>query len=169
MNAKAKTDAPVESIDWPAPVLRVRLHWDGESWSTGDAIRVPSMTLPRSDSTDPELTTGFWVSARDAEGRLRYRLRLTDPLLGMELFDHLGAVTRLTHEAHEVDIEVLVPDRDPVAELEIVSKPAGRQEGIEPYTARLEIDRDDIRQAGSNLPPAGGDGRIHDDHAHDPG
>ena len=92
MNAKAKGkgDGPIEPIDWPAPVLRVTLHWDGEGWSVGDAIQVPSMTLPRSDPTDPKTTTGFWVGARDANGRLRYRARLTDPLRGMEIFEESG-------------------------------------------------------------------------------
>ena len=50
----------------------------------------------------------------DADGRLRYRLRLMDPLLGMEASSHdSGAVTCLTYKTHEVDIEVLVPDGDP--------------------------------------------------------
>jgi hypothetical protein len=161
MNANAKVDAPVEPIDWPAPVLRVTLHWDGERWSVGDAIRVPSMTLPRSDPTDPKTTTGFWVGAWDANGRLRYRVRLTDPLRGMEIFEESGGVTRLAHKAHTVDIEVLVPDRDPVAELEIVSNATDRPDDIKPYTARLTVDRKRIRQLGSDGPPAGGQGGHH--------
>lgn len=160
MNAKAEADAPVEPIDWPAPVLRVSLHWDGSSWSTSDAIQVPSMTLPRSDATDPKSTAGFWIGARDAGGRLRYRVRIMDPQFGMELFEDSGEVTRLTHMAHEVDIEVLVPDRAPVTELEIISNPAYRPEGIEPYTARLSLDRERIRQPGSEA-PADGHGGHH--------
>lgn len=165
MNAKSKgkDDGPIEPIDWPVPVLRVTLHWDGERWSAGDAIQVPSMTLPRSDPTDKTTTTGFWVGARDADGRLRYRTRLTDPLRGMEIFEESGEVTRVPHKAHEVDIEVLVPDRDPVAELEIVSNGTDRPDRIEPYTAHLTIDRERIRQPGSDGPPTEGQG-DHDGH-----
>src|SRR5829696_9209911 len=165
MSAKAKAENPVEQIDWPAPVLRVHLHWDGQVWSVDDAIRVASMTLPRSDATDPTSTTGFWVGARDVDGRLRYRLRLTHPLLGMEQFDDTGSVTRLTHAAHEIDIEVVVPDREPVAELEIVSKPGVGPAGIEPYTVRLAIDRHRVRVVGSDVPPARGDDHGHDGDA----
>lgn len=163
MNAKAKaktakSDPPVEPIDWPAPVLRVPLHWDGEAWSAGDAVQVPSMTLPRSDPTDPTTSTGFWVDARDADGRLRYRARMTDPLRGMETFEEKGDITRATHKGHAIDIEVIVPDRDPVAALEIVSNATDRPDGIKPYTARLTIDRERIRQPGSDGPPTGGQG-----------
>jgi hypothetical protein len=168
--AKGKGEGPIEPIDWPAPVLRVTLHWDGEGWSAADAIEVPSMTLPASDPTDPKMTTGFWVGALDAEGRLRYRTRLTDPLRGMEIFEESGGVTRLPHKAHDVDIEILVPDRHPVAELEIVSNATDRPDGIKPYTARLAIDRERIRQPGSNEPAAKGQG-DHDGHhgeRHDP-
>ena len=72
-------------------------------------------------------------------------------------------MTRMPHKAHEVDIEVLVPDREPVAELEIVSNATDRPDGIEPYTARLTIDRERIRQPGSDGPPTEGQG-DHDGH-----
>lgn len=162
MNAKTrgKGDELIEPIDWPSPTLRVTLHWDGERWSAGDAVRVPSMTLPRPNPTDPrKTTTGFWVSARDADGRLRYRTRLSDPLRGMEIFEESGEVTRVPHKGHEVEVEVVVPDREPVAELEIVSNSADRPDA-EPYAVRLDIDRERVREVGSDAPPVEG----HDDH-----
>ena len=69
----------------------------------------------------------------------------------------------MPHKAHEVDIEVLVPDRDRVAELEIVSNATDRPDGLEPYTARLTIDRERIREPGSDGPPTEGQG-DHDGH-----
>lgn len=166
MNAKArgKGEESSEPIDWPSPTLRVTLHWDGESWTAGDAVRVPSMTLPNPSPGDPgKSTTGFWVSARDAEGRLRYRTRLTDPLRGMEVFEESGEMTRVLHKPHDVDIEVVVPDGEPVTELEIVSNSADRPD-TEPYSVRLEIDRRRVREPGSEPQ---GDSTRDDHHEHD--
>jgi hypothetical protein len=76
----------------------------------------------------------------------------------METFEEKGDITRATHKGHAIDIEVIVPDRDPVAALEIVSNATDRPDGIKPYTARLTIDRERIRQPGSDGPPTGGQG-----------
>lgn len=46
-------------------------------------------------------------------------------------------------------VEVVVPDREPIAELEIVSNSAERPDA-KPYTVRLDIDRERVRQAGSD-------------------
>lgn len=167
--ARSEPDDPIEPVKWPAPVLRVTLHWGGNSWSTGDAVRVPSMTLPRSEPAESKpTTTGFWVSAQDSEGRVRYRTRMTDPLRGVEMFDETGTLSRLQRASHEIDIEVLLPDRDAVAAIEIVSNATDRSDQIKPYRTRLAIDRTRVRQPGVADPQTDHD--HHDtshDHEHD--
>jgi len=152
----ADPESPKGPSSWPAPVLRVGLRWDGESWSTTDLVRVPSMTLPRADDGDPKTMSGFWVDALDAEGRLRYRQRMTDPLLGMEQFAESGEVTRLAHGAHTVDIEALVPDDIPAAVMRITRRTAGDRK---PKTVELAIDRERIRPPDKRPPR-----HDHDEH-----
>lgn len=157
---RTKRDLEIQPIDWPAPVLRVGLRWDGEKWSTGHLVRVPSMTLPKPADIAPDAATGFWVEAFDAQGRLRYRELLADPLLGMEFFEADGAITRATHKGHAIDFEVLVPDAVPVTELLITSN-VERQRGVKPYEVRLLVDREPVDQSPHD-PPAPG----HGDHHH---
>ena len=149
-----------QTIAWPAPVLRVGLRWDGEEWSTTDVIRVPSMTLPRSDPADPESMTGFYVETLDEKGSLRYRQRMSDPLIGMEAFSESGEITRMAHGAHAIDIEALVPDDVPAVAVRITRRQATdrQSESIE-----LRIDRDRIRSFDEKP-----DQHAHDEPPHHP-
>lgn len=133
---------PEEPITWPSPVVRVGLRWDGATWSTTDLVRVPSMTLPRADGGDPQRMSGFWVDTLDDKGNLRYRQRMTDPLLGMEQFSETGEITRLTHGEHAIDIEALVPDDVPAAAVRLTRR---TEEDEESSSMELPVDREGIR------------------------
>ncbi len=147
MNADVKI--PEELVTWPAPVLRVGLRWDGETWSTTDLVRVPSMTLPRADGGDPQRMSGFWVDTLDDKGNLRYRQRMTDPLLGMEQFSETGEVTRLSHGEHAVDIEALVPDDVPAAAVRLIRRAEGDKESS---SVELAVNREQIRSYDERPP-----------------
>jgi hypothetical protein len=124
----------IEPVRWPAPVLRVRLRWDGSAWIVDRVIRVERMTLPAPDELPKgDDSRGFWIEAVDRDGRVRHRQIMADPLGGMEQFDDKGLVTRMRHTLDKPSIEVLVPALDDLAELHIVSNPAGRPPGQDPH------------------------------------
>jgi len=150
-----------EPIDWPSPVVRVGLRWDGRTWSTTGLVRVPSMTLPRADDGDPQRMSGFWVDTLDDDGRLRYRQRITDPLLGREQFSETGEVTRLTHGEHVVDIEALVPYDVPAAAVRLIRRVEGDAEAS---SVDLAIDRERIRAYDEQPPRDEYHGEGHGEH-----
>jgi hypothetical protein len=142
MSERKKPENGMEPLVWPAPVLRVALHWSGGSWSIAGTTRVASMTLPRTDAlVAGEQTAGFWIEAVDREGRVRYRRIMPDPLSGMETFGRAGGITRIPHTGHDVDVEVLVPDLPDVTELHIVSNPALQGEHAHSHREVLELQR----------------------------
>lgn len=152
-----------EPIPWPVPVLRVGLRWEGEKWTTTDLIRVPAMTLPSGDQGDPKEHSGFWVDTIDDQGRLRYRQRMTDPLLGMEQFSENGEMVRLSHGQHVADIEVLVPDDVPAAVVRLVRR---TERDKTPQSVELPVDRGHIRSYDDQSPSGEGH-RERGDHRHD--
>ena len=118
----------IEPIRWPAPVIRLSLRWDGQRWLIVSEHRVKSMTLPAPASLpDGDRSRGFWIETIDREGRVRHRDVMADPLLGMEQFGTDGAIKRLDHPAHTVEIEVLIPDFPELAEVHVVSNPVARR------------------------------------------
>jgi len=116
-------------VQWPAPVLRIALRWDGERWGIDGETRVPSMTLPAADVLPAgEKTRGFWIEVVDRAGRVRHRRIIADPLAGMESFEANGTITRMPDTGHEVTSEILVPDFVDATELHLVSNRGTRGE-----------------------------------------
>lgn len=159
---------PIEPIRWPAPVLRLTLSWNGTAWRITSQRRVPSMTLPApAVLPQGDKSRGFWVEVLDRQGRVRHREVLADPLTGMEQFDTGGQVRRLMHPAHDVQIEVLVPDLPELAELHLVSNPLARPGGHDtasgPERTRLSLGE---RPPGKDDDDPAPQGNPDHDHNH---
>lgn len=130
----------IAPIQWPAPVLRVGLLFEGERWRIVRATRVPSMTLPAASVLPAgDRTVGFWVEVVDKENQVRYRRIMSDPLAGMEIFEDDGSVTRMHHKGHAVASEILVPELTDATELHLVSN-STRPGADKPDRAVLSLD-----------------------------
>lgn len=155
-------ESRIEPIQWPAPVRRITVRWDGKAWVVMSEVRVASMTLPEPDGlTDGDKSRGFWIESIDTHGRVRYREVMTDPRAGMEQFDDDGQVTRLPHAQHDVTIELLVPDVVGIAELHLVSNPPATvvNHGGKSWPARSVLrlsPKADEPGGGPPPPPSGG-------------
>jgi hypothetical protein len=124
MGSGESVGADVERVDYPGPVRRLRLEWTGKEWTIAGEVRIESMTLPSPDELPAgEETRGFWVEASDGEGKVYHRELQPDPFGGMEFFEEGGEVTR-GPVAHDVIVDVLIPDRPEITKIHIVSNPA---------------------------------------------
>ncbi len=164
MNHSHLQNQSIEPIRWPAPVIRLSLRWDGERWLIASEHRVKSMTLPAPASLpDGDKSRGFWIETIDREGRVRHRDVMADPLLGMEQFSPDGAIKRLDHPAHNVEIEVLIPDLPELAEVHVVSNSVARRGDREHGPSRTQLS---IRGRTPNDGRDGPDGSDLNDRDH---
>lgn len=168
MSPSDGSESRIEPIEWPAPVRRVGVHWDGSKWSIVSEVRVASMTLPAPDVLpDGDKSLGFWIEAVDAKGRVLHRETIADPLAGMERFDEGGLVTRTLHPPHEMTIEVLVPDAEGIAELHLVSNPTGPvHHGGEARFERTVLPLSAEAKEPERRPPPDPPPAPHDGHNH---
>ena len=127
-------------VNYPCAVRRFILRWDKNEWKIVNQVRVSSMTLPAPDPLPAgEQSRGFWIEAADGKGAVYHREVMPDPLLGMEQFEEKGQINRINHPAHQVSLEVLVPDLPEVSELHLVSNPLGIHEHGEPSRLKRTV------------------------------
>jgi len=113
------------AVQYPCAVRRLAVVWRKGKWMVEGEIHIPSMTLVASDDLpkSDRGVSGFWWEAVDAQGRVIYRHRVSDPFgLGMEMFEKEGRITRVPHAMHdEVTFDVLIPDVPQIAALHFFS------------------------------------------------
>ncbi len=112
------------AVQYPSPARRLHVVWRKGQWSVEGEVRIPSMTLLRSDDLPPSEhgVSGFWWEAVDDKSQVIYRHRLPDPFAGMETFEREGRITRVHGKMHdEVTFDVLIPDLPRIAGLHFYS------------------------------------------------
>ena len=111
-------------VQFPTPVLRVRVRRRGDKWTIEKQTRIPSMTLPRASElpeTGGRALAGFWYEATDAAGRALYRRVIRDPTeQSVEVPGAGGGFARADADRPEVIFDVLIPELPEVTQLRLL-------------------------------------------------